>query len=231
MVQWPCMCVCLFVGLCESWNQHVKWPTFKSKVLTFVLFKCECLLGQLTMLCECGEHHSHTVFSELWAKECCVSQQKAVERFLLLQCWNSVAASAMHSRLSRKNDCCLMFYTCAYSGMPRILCVSLVLGKWSRSKYSSLIPRPPPAPLPEREYVNTGRAWYLFSHEHDVIKIRPEFLEQKGNILHVLLINFAFIAQCMDTCSKLPTTFAVFFFNLVRSFWIRLYTFLYSWNY
>ena len=67
-------------------------------------------------------------------------------------------------------------------------------------------------PLPEREYVNTGRAWYLFSHEHDVIKIRPEFLEQKGNILHVLLINFAFIAQCMDTCSKLPTTFAVFFF-------------------
>ena len=30
--------------------------------------------------------------------------------------------------------------------------------------------------------VYMGRAWYLFSCNHDVIKIGPKFLEQKGNI-------------------------------------------------
>ena len=29
-------------------------------------------------------------------------------------------------------------------------------------------------------------AWYIFSHDHDVIKIGPEILEQKGNVLHVI---------------------------------------------
>ena len=36
----------------------------------------------------------------------------------------------------------------------------------------------PGFPAPERECVYAGRAWYLFSCEHDVI---AEFLEQKGN--------------------------------------------------
>ena len=30
------------------------------------------------------------------------------------------------------------------------------------------------------------RAWYIFSRDHDVIKIGPEFLEQKGNVLRVI---------------------------------------------
>ena len=30
------------------------------------------------------------------------------------------------------------------------------------------------------------RAWYLFSHDHDVSKIGPEFLEQKGNVLRFI---------------------------------------------
>ena len=41
----------------------------------------------------------------------------------------------------------------------------------------------PGSPAPEHGYVYVGRAWYLFSREHDVIKIGPEFLEQKGNVV------------------------------------------------
>ena len=33
--------------------------------------------------------------------------------------------------------------------------------------------------------VYTGRAWYLFSCDHGVIKTGPEFLEQKSNVLRV----------------------------------------------
>ena len=36
----------------------------------------------------------------------------------------------------------------------------------------------PGSPSLEHKYVAV-RAWYLFSREHDVIKIAPEFLEQK----------------------------------------------------
>ena len=39
---------------------------------------------------------------------------------------------------------------------------------------------------PEREYEYAWRAWYLFSRDHDVIEIGPEFLEQKGNVLHII---------------------------------------------
>ena len=46
---------------------------------------------------------------------------------------------------------------------------------------ASLVPR-----LPGMQNVHTWRAWYLFSHDHDIIEIGPEFLEQKGNVLHVI---------------------------------------------
>ena len=39
---------------------------------------------------------------------------------------------------------------------------------------------------PEQKHVYVGRAQYLFSCEHDVIEIRPEFLEQKGNVFCVV---------------------------------------------
>ena len=39
---------------------------------------------------------------------------------------------------------------------------------------------------PELEYEYAWRAWYLFSRDHDVIEIGPEFLEQKGNVLHII---------------------------------------------
>ena len=41
-------------------------------------------------------------------------------------------------------------------------------------------------PTPERERVYARRVWYLFSRDRDVIKIGPEFLEQKGNVLCVV---------------------------------------------
>ena len=34
--------------------------------------------------------------------------------------------------------------------------------------------------------VHAWRAWYIFSRDHDIIKIEPEILEQKGNILRVI---------------------------------------------
>ena len=37
----------------------------------------------------------------------------------------------------------------------------------------------PGSPSPEHKYLHIGRAWYLFSREDDVIKIGPQFLEQK----------------------------------------------------
>lgn len=38
-------------------------------------------------------------------------------------------------------------------------------------------------PAPESEYLYAERAWHLFSREHNVAKIGPEFFGQKGNIL------------------------------------------------
>ena len=45
----------------------------------------------------------------------------------------------------------------------------------------SLIPR-----LSGTRNVHALRAWYIFSRDHDIIKIGPEFLEQKGNVLRVI---------------------------------------------
>ena len=43
----------------------------------------------------------------------------------------------------------------------------------------------PGSAAPEREYVYAGRAWYLFSRDHDVIETGPQFLEQKGSVSHI----------------------------------------------
>ena len=55
----------------------------------------------------------------------------------------------------------------------------------------------PGFPALGREDVYTGTAWYLFSCDHDVIKIGPEFLEQKGNVLYVCSTNYAFNNRCV----------------------------------
>ena len=34
--------------------------------------------------------------------------------------------------------------------------------------------------------VHAWRAWYIFSRDHDVTKLGPGFLEQKGNLLLVI---------------------------------------------
>ena len=42
---------------------------------------------------------------------------------------------------------------------------------------------------PGMRIIHAWRAWYIFSRDHDVIKIGPEFLEQKGNLLHVIQLT------------------------------------------
>ena len=39
---------------------------------------------------------------------------------------------------------------------------------------------------PGTRIIHAWRAWYIFSCDHDVIEIGPEFLEQKGNVLRVI---------------------------------------------
>ena len=47
----------------------------------------------------------------------------------------------------------------------------------------------PDFPALEQECAYAGRAWYLFSQEHDTIEEGPEFLQQKGNFLHVVQLT------------------------------------------
>ena len=37
--------------------------------------------------------------------------------------------------------------------------------------------------------IHAWRDWYLFSRDHDVIKIEPGVLEQKGNVLRIIQQN------------------------------------------
>ena len=62
-------------------------------------------------------------------------------------------------------------------------CIYQIFRKWGVVEHCvvSLVPR-----LPGTRNVHAWRAWYLFSHDHDVIEIGPEFLEQKGNVLRVI---------------------------------------------
>ena len=79
----------------------------------------------------------------------------------------------------------------------------------------SLVPRPRPA-FRRLQYGKTGRAWYLFSREHDVIGKLQKFAEQAA--FRVFSIDYALNAQCVrqsppasqGTCSKLPCTLALF---------------------
>ena len=49
---------------------------------------------------------------------------------------------------------------------------------------------------PECEYVYAGRAWYLFSYEHDIIKIGPEFFRTERQHFVCYSTNFMFNAWC-----------------------------------
>ena len=50
--------------------------------------------------------------------------------------------------------------------------------------YSTAYPRS--QALRNAKYTRAWRAGYIFSRDHDVIKIGPQFLEQKGNVLGVI---------------------------------------------
>ena len=49
---------------------------------------------------------------------------------------------------------------------------------------TSLIPRPRPA-FRRLQYGKAGRAWYLFSHEHDVIGKLQKFAELTGCVSRI----------------------------------------------
>ena len=60
---------------------------------------------------------------------------------------------------------------------------------WYVLKLQSMYAKSDICSLVPRLLRNAGRAWYLFSCEHDVIGIRPEVLEQKANVCVVHVFN------------------------------------------
>ena len=74
----------------------------------------------------------------------------------------------------------ILLHNCGIQLLPTVSWQYLWL-ELPNSVQSSLIPR-----LLGTQNVHVWRAWYLFSRDHDVIKIRPEFLEQKGDVLPVI---------------------------------------------
>ena len=79
--------------------------------------------------------------------------------------------------------------------------------KVSYDDYNSLIPRPT---FHHLQYGKAGRAWYLFSRVHDIIKK----IQNKQAAFHILLDYTLGVyynrPPILDTCDKLPATLAVF---------------------
>ena len=58
----------------------------------------------------------------------------------------------------------------------------------------------PGFPTPQCNMYTWGEPWYLFLREHDIIEIGPEFLEQKGNVLHVVKLTMRSTLSVYDIC-------------------------------
>ena len=63
---------------------------------------------------------------------------------------------------------------------------------------NSLVPR-----LSGTRIIHAWRAWYIFSRDHDVIKIGPEFLEKKGNVLCIIQPALRSTLGVYDICSPI----------------------------
>ena len=70
-------------------------------------------------------------------------------------------------------------------------------------------------------YTGSSRAWYLFSHEHDIIETGPKFLEQKGNVWYIVQLTMCstlvyydicppIARMCSRFCPHLPSLFLLF---------------------
>ena len=66
---------------------------------------------------------------------------------------------------------------------------------WALICLASLVPRPHPA-FRRLQYGKAGRAWYLFSCEHDVISKLRKFAELTGCVSRIST-NYALNAQCV----------------------------------
>ena len=68
------------------------------------------------------------------------------------------------------------------------------------------------------QYGKVGRAWYLFSREHDVIRKWQKFAKQTGCVSHIFnrlytqrLVWKTVVSHSLDTCGKLvPWLFSLF---------------------
>ena len=60
----------------------------------------------------------------------------------------------------------------------------------------SLVPRPRPA-FHHLQYIKAGRAWYLFSREHDVIEKWRKFSEKNGLHFVYYSTDYMLNAQCV----------------------------------
>ena len=77
----------------------------------------------------------------------------------------------------------------------------------------SLVPRPHPASR-HFQYGKAGRAWYLFSHEHDVI---GKFSEQTGYCSTDYMLNARYIRQSPSISQKRAVSYLLRWLFLV--FW------------
>ena len=75
-----------------------------------------------------------------------------------------------------------------------LLQVSLCTQPYAHSLVHSLIPRPCPA-FRRLQYGKAGRAWYLFSREHDLISKLRKFAKQAA--FRIFLIDYVLNAQCV----------------------------------
>ena len=79
----------------------------------------------------------------------------------------------------------------------------------ARGSVCSLIPR---LPCSGTGRCIHGESWYLFSRDHDVIKIGPEVLERQRFACLCIQpsVCMIFAPQQLDMCSKLFATFALY---------------------
>ena len=69
---------------------------------------------------------------------------------------------------------------------------------WGTLCEDSLVPR-----LSGTQNIHAWRAWYIFSRDHDVIKIGPELLEQIANVLRVIQPALRLTLGVYDICSPI----------------------------
>ena len=112
-------------------------------------------------------------------------------------------------------------HTCIYIYIHYVFLVNVVVSSFPSGQFQTWVWAYPLnwlsncSLVPGTWNVHAWRAWYLFSCDHDAIKIGLEYFRTERQHFVCYSTNFAFNARCvwyspLDTCSKLPATFALF---------------------